>query len=73
MVEGLNLMIFGMGTVVIFLTMLVFAILVMSALVTRFTAQEPVVTPVLSGSSDAPDSRIIAVIEAAVAQHRANK
>jgi len=65
--EGLNLMIYGMGTVFVFLTLLVFCTKLMSQLVTRFSVEEPedLVAPKITG-----DATIIAVIEAAVAEHR---
>ena len=59
--EGLNLMLAGMGTVVVFLTVLVIAMTLMSRLIARF---QPV--PAESGPSDDE----IAAITAAVARHR---
>ena len=67
--DGLNLMLYGMGTVFVFLTLLVFATTAMSSLVNRF-APEPVET---EQPAALPNARLVAVIEAAVAAHRAAK
>ena len=66
---GVELMFAGMGIVFLFLTMLVVAINIMSALVQRFFPDAPphtVAAPVSSGM----DKSIIAAISAAVHQHR---
>jgi len=71
--QGINLMLYGMGSVVVFLTVLVIATVIMSAIVQRFFPQEPEslqpikATP-LTGVSD---PKVIAIIEAAIKQHRA--
>jgi oxaloacetate decarboxylase gamma subunit len=59
--EGLTLMLAGMGTVFVFLTVLVIAMTLMSRLVARFQPR-----PVAAGPSDDE----VAAIAAAVAQHR---
>lgn len=67
--EGLNLMLYGMGTVFVFLTLLVFCTIGMSFFLNRFFASqvdkqdEPVSHPI-------SDSKLISVIEAAITQHR---
>jgi len=68
--EGLTLMIYGMGTVFVFLTLLVFCTKLMSSTVSRFSVEEPedVIVPRITG-----DATIIAVIEAAIAEHRNNR
>ncbi|MFT4636555.1 MAG: oxaloacetate decarboxylase gamma subunit [Arenicella sp.] len=73
--QGLNLMLFGMGTVFVFLTILVFATTLMSTLVNRFSAE------VESGSETsqarlsaikphAVSPQIVSAIEKAIAAHR---
>jgi len=59
--EGLTLMLVGMGTVFVFLTVLVGATTLMSRLVMRFTPG-----PAAGGDSDEE----IAAIAAAIAAHR---
>ena len=72
--QGFELALFGMGTVFVFLTLLVVATKVMSALVLRY---EPVASissaeAVAQDSSVADPGRLIAIISAAIAQHRAS-
>ncbi len=59
--QGLILMLVGMGTVIVFLTLLVVAMTVMERCVRRFLPQ-----PVVSDITDEE----IAVITAAIARHR---
>lgn len=72
--QGIDLMIYGMGTVIVFLTLMVFLTRIMSTLVSRFTP-----APVISAGAkpSTPDAQTVAVITAAVTryrnQHAANK
>ena len=75
MQQGADLMLNGMGTVFVFLTVLVIATTIMSSLITRYLPEpEPIVTrqpkakPVTAASVS--DPRLLAVIKAAVDQHR---
>lgn len=70
--EGVDLMVMGLGTVFIFLIMLVGCISLMSLLVARFLPEEMPTTAV-SRQKAAPivDPETLAVITAAVRQHRA--
>ncbi|MFT6100865.1 MAG: oxaloacetate decarboxylase gamma subunit [Arenicella sp.] len=74
--QGLNLMLFGMGTVFVFLTILVFATIVMSTLVNRFAPatkveQAPSQAPPIAANSPLTVSpHIVSAIEKAVAAHR---
>lgn len=69
--EGLSLMVFGMGFVFVFLTLLVIATTLMSRAVTRW-APAPVVdeTPSRRPPAAADDSELMAVIAAAVHRYR---
>ena len=73
--QGLELMLYGMGTVVLFLTLLVLATGLMSALVQRFTPPMP--EPVPNGTPGVPDGQpdkqLLAVISAAIHQHRSRQ
>ena len=62
--EGLNLALYGMGTVFVFLTVLVLAVKLMSSLVLRF---EPADT---RDKKPATEQKLRAVISAAVQQYR---
>lgn len=71
--QGLELMLFGMGTVVVFLSLLVLATTMMSRVVARFFPEpepQPVAptTPPTDAAMD--DSTLVAVISAAIAHHR---
>lgn len=75
MEQGFDLMLFGMGTVFVFLTLLVFATRSMSWVVNRFFPEnEPVIpvepTPVAVNAA-AVDPKVLAVIQEAIHQHRA--
>jgi oxaloacetate decarboxylase gamma subunit len=61
--QGLELMLAGMGTVFVFLTVLVFATTGMSALVRRFE-------PASVSESDGPTEEEVAAITAAITLHR---
>ena len=67
--DGVELMLFGMGTVIVFLSLLVVVTGTMSALVRRYLPAEP---PPPVGDSH-PDGALLAAISAAVHQHRASK
>ena len=68
---------FGMGTVVVFLALLVVATTAMSAFVGRFFP-EPPPAPVAGskpevGAAASPGSEVVAAISAAIHQHRNHK
>lgn len=64
-------MLYGMGTVFVFLTLLVLVTTLMSALVSRFVPPAPAASPRDAGADVEP--RIIAVITEALRQHRGRK
>ena len=69
--QGLELMVYGMGSVVVFLALLVVCTTVMSATVTRFFPEpQPVRRTSRKPMPAAQDEELIAVISAAVHQHR---
>jgi oxaloacetate decarboxylase gamma subunit len=73
--QGLELMVFGMGTVFVFLTMLVFVTTIMSRLVLKY-APEPEVVPAKSARKPAQggvDPQLLKVLSAAVKEHRARQ
>ena len=77
--QGLELMLYGMGTVVLFLALLVLVTTAMSGVVGRYfpepTATAPVRPPRPSSSTETgtPESEVVAAIAAAVRQHRNRK
>jgi len=74
--QGLDLMIYGMGSVFVFLTLLVIGTFVMSRVVSRFfpEAEQPVTKPKLKTMAvpaEKQHAEAIAIIESAIRQHRA--
>lgn len=75
--DGLTLMLFGMGSVFIFLTLLVFATTVMSKVVAKYAPEEapkpaaPAPVPAQAGALD--DQTLLAVISAAIQKHRSHQ
>ena len=69
--QGIELMLYGMGTVVLFLALLVAATTAMSRLVLRFAPEKAAVpTPASTPASSETDATLAAVVTAAVHQHR---
>ncbi len=74
--QGVNLMLFGMGTVFVFLTILVFATSFMSKVVSRFASEEELPVPAANtpisspAAASQPTPNIMSAIEKAIAAHR---
>jgi oxaloacetate decarboxylase gamma subunit len=72
--QGVELMLYGMGTVFVFLAILVLATSAMSSLVQRFfpapTPSVPAAPSNAAGPAPHEDSALIAVISAAINKHR---
>ncbi len=75
MQEGLTLVALGMGTVFIFLTVLIACTSLMSKFVMTYEAKtkKPEQPVPVTGQSKIPDAVLTAVISAAIHQHRAAK
>ncbi|WP_188150663.1 OadG family protein [Teredinibacter waterburyi] len=74
--EGFDLLLYGMGTVFVFLTLLVLATTLMSKIVTRFFPEAPIVLPepaVMNAHAESVDSRTLAIIKSAIQVHRAKQ
>ena len=72
--QGVELMLLGMGIVFGFLTLLVFTLRGMSLLADRLDTTEATPQPVAAAPIDVSDDRqLIAVISAAVARYRAQR
>jgi oxaloacetate decarboxylase gamma subunit len=72
-VEGINLLVLGMGFVFVFLVFLVFATSGMSQIVTRFAPAQTAPKPASKSQSakpTGPDRTLLAVIAAAVHHHK---
>ncbi len=74
MSDGLGLMGFGMGTVFLFLIVLIFATTIMSKLVVKF-APEAVPAPAKPRTAPSPgvDPQLLKVLAAAVKEHRSRR
>ena len=77
MLEGINLMVIGMGAVFTFLTLLVFTTTIMSKLVNKYappapapTAQPSVAVVSPNQPNQVSDGQLLAVITAAIHRHR---
>jgi len=73
MQQGINLMLYGMGTVFVFLTLLVIATTFMSSMVTRFVKEEeaaPTPSAPAAPTAGAVNPTHLAAIKEAIKQHR---
>ena len=77
--SGVELMLLGMGTVFVFLSLLVFATTVMSRVIMRLqpstpnqsnSAVSPAVLPDSSEPTQVPDEELVAVISTAIQKYR---
>jgi len=68
--QGLDLMLFGMGTVFVFLTVLVIVTASMSAIIRRWLPDEEMDIPSSAKHHTDIDDRIVSIIQAAIAKHR---
>ncbi|MFT6287991.1 MAG: oxaloacetate decarboxylase gamma subunit [Alcanivorax sp.] len=73
--QGLELMLFGMSTVILFLTLLVMMTMTMSRFITRFFPEEPLEVAAAPNkpSAQLSDRELVAVISAALHRHRSGK
>lgn len=69
--QGTDLMMYGMGTVFVFLTLLVVGTIIMSTVVARYFAEEPEPVAAPKGDGAPVNARTLAVIQAAIQSHRA--
>ena len=70
--QGVDLMLYGMGTVFIFLTLLVIITALMSAVVQRWLPDDEMDVSSSKAESNV-DARIVTIIEAALAKHRCRR
>lgn len=73
--QGLELMIFGMGVVFVFLTMLVFVTAAMSRIVNKIApeVEVPAAKPAAAPQTTGVDPQLLKVLSAAVKEHRARQ
>lgn len=68
--QGLDLMLYGMGTVFVFLTVLVVVTASMSAIIRRWLPDEEMDISSSAKHHTEVDDRIVSIIQAAIAKHR---
>jgi len=78
LLEGVELMLFGMGFVFVFLVLLVGVVSLMSRLVATFAPPTPISVvsspmPSAKPASHEPDAETLAAIQSAIVQHRARR
>jgi len=72
--DGLGLMAFGMGTVFVFLIILIFATTIMSFVVQKFFPEAaPAPVKPTSAPTQGVDPQLLKVLSAAVKEHRARQ
>jgi len=71
--EGFDLLLYGMGTVFVFLILLVLATTLMSTLVMRFSPQTDLVQKPVSPAAAGVDPLTMKIIQAALDKHRHRK
>ena len=71
--DAFTLMVLGMGTVYVFLTVLVFVTSTMSALVDKYVPAQPAALQTSTVATPAEDQTLLAVITAAIHAHRTRK
>lgn len=73
--QGVNLMLYGMGSVFVFLTLLVAGTTLMSGFISKYMPEaEPVAVPqkpIIGKQQPAVDPTTLAIIQDAIYQHRA--
>ncbi len=67
---GFELMLMGMSTVFAFLILLIFCMTIMSKMVTLIEKKSIEIDPIETDHKQIPDNTLIAVISAAIHQHR---
>jgi len=76
LLEGVELMLFGLGSVFVFLVLLIVCIRLMSFLIGRFdsgSTPPATVTPATANATADMDADLFAAIQAAIHQHRARR
>jgi len=71
--QGLDLMLFGMGTVFVFLTVLVIVTVSMSAIIRRWLPDEEMDASSSAKHHTEVDDHIVSIIRAALAKHRSRR
>jgi len=71
--QGLDLMLYGMGTVFVFLTLLVIVTALMSAAIQRWLPDDEIEVASPAGNNFGVDDRITTIIQLALDKHRCRR
>jgi oxaloacetate decarboxylase gamma subunit len=71
--QGLSLMLYGMGIVAVFLTVLVILTVLMSKLLTRWFPETDKTAALVNHDDGDIEPQIVAIIQAAIDKHRARR
>ncbi|GBE06969.1 oxaloacetate decarboxylase subunit gamma [bacterium BMS3Abin11] len=71
--QGIDLMLFGMGTVFVFLTVLVIVTVSMSAIIRRWLPDEEMDISTSTKHHTDVDDHIVSIIQVALAKHRSRR
>ena len=69
--QGVDITLYGMGIVFLFLTLLVICTILMSKIVARFFPEATPMIAMANTTSEDFDPKLLAVIQAAIQEHRA--
>ena len=71
--QGVELMIYGMGTVLTFLILLIFATILMTSFLGKYFKEEPIEVQKKPSANIVKDDKLNKILKEAIAQYRANK
>ena len=71
--QGVELMLYGMGTVLTFLVLLIFATILMTSFLGKYFKEEPIEVEKTPPTNVVKDVKLNKILKEAIAQYRANK
>ena len=71
--QGIELMLYGMGTVLTFLVLLIFATILMTSFLGKYFKEEPIEVQKKPSTNIVKDDKLNKILKEAIAQYRANK
>ena len=71
--QGIELMLYGMGTVLTFLVLLIFATILMTSFLSKYFKEEPSEVEKTSPTNVVKDVKLNKILKEAIAQYRADK
>ena len=71
--QGVELMLYGMGTVLTFLILLIFATILMTSFLGKYFKEEPIEVKKTPPTNIVKDDKLNKILKEAIAQYRADK